>query len=307
MRNNGEIRIVAELGYDPSDEEIFFCRAELSEGLSRPHEMIVICNGDEQSLVDSLNAEGHGAEAGKVITFEELIRGHYERMQSIQLQIMRELVTAPEDRLRDREWLKQRIYSFGTYPWFKHAKYPEEGVAFTKRGLLQVPSEFLDLCLYLSDVRWKGKIHKAIEVGVYRGSSSYILAAILYRNNPDMTYLMVDIEDSLQFFEEMQRLIPSIRKEIPHTSDDFSGQSFDFCFIDADHSYDSMMQDYANVGKYTSQILVFHDIYGHEYDSLNGGTVRGWQEIRELEKDHRILEFSRYPEEWMGLGVVERA
>ncbi len=80
---------------------------------------------------------------------------------------------------------------------------------------------------------------------------------------------------------------------------------FDFCFIDADHSYDGMMRDWENVGRYAKKVVAFHDIYGHEYDALNGGTVRGWQEIRGT-ADGQIREYSRFPERWMGIGVVER-
>lgn len=52
-------------------------------------------------------------------------------------------------------------------------------------------------------------------------------------------------------------------------------------------------------------MCIFHDIYANEYDHENGGTVRGWQEIREEMKAHKIREFTRFPDRWMGIGVVE--
>ena len=168
-------------------------------------------------------------------------------------------------------------------------------------GILQVPDEFIDFCLMLLDRRFEN----AVEIGVASGSSSYIMAALMFRQNPDMVYHMVDIQDHLIDFDRVRQIIPSLRRDIPKSSDDFAGEAFDFCFIDADHSYDGMMRDWMQVGRYTRKLAVIHDIYGHEYDYLNGGTVRGWQEIKEELKDKRIHEFSRFPDKWMGIGAVE--
>lgn len=114
---------------------------------------------------------------------------------------------------------------------------------------------------------------------------------------------MVDIEDKLVHYEEISALIPSLEKCIPHTSYDFAGEAYDFCFIDGDHSYQGMMTDWNNLGQHAG-ITVFHDIYAHEYDEYDGGTVRGWQEIREFTKDRAQTEFTRFPDKWMGIGVV---
>ncbi|WP_034445667.1 class I SAM-dependent methyltransferase [Butyrivibrio sp. AE2032] len=313
LRNNSEIEIVAEIAYDDSDEEIFFKRTSIEEGLAIPHDYVIVCGpgpsmvkGSVEEVAQWLSDNGFSEEVSKVTNVTNLTMAHFEQIQTHQLQVLKELVTASDAQIHDRNWLGERIYSYGINPFFKLAKDPEPGVTWSTCGILQVPSEFLDLCLYLSDDRWKGRIDNAIEVGVWRGASSYILAAILYRGNPQMTYNMVDIYDGLVHFDAVKEIVPSLKKCIPNTSADFAERSFDFCFIDADHSYDGMMGDYMNVGRYASKILVFHDIFGHEYDHLNGGTVRGWQEIKELEKDNKITEFTKYPDFWMGLGVVEK-
>jgi predicted O-methyltransferase YrrM len=313
LRNNGDIEITCEVAFDSADEEIFFKRKDISEGLKTPHDYLVVCGlGDAagENMLEAvkkwLSDNGYSGEVEKVIDISFLTNPHFEQIKSHQLEVLKELVKASDEEIKDREWLKKRLYSYGFNPFFKLAKDPEPGVVFSTCGILQVPTEFLDLCLYLADDRWKGQIDNAIEVGVYRGSSSYILAAILYRSNPQMVYNMVDIADLLVNFDQVKEIIPTLNKCIPNTSDDYIGNAYDFCFIDADHSYDGMMRDYMNVGRYAAKILVFHDIFGHEYDDQNGGTVRGWQEIKQLEKDRKQIEISKYPDFWMGLGVVEK-
>lgn len=289
LRNNGDIEIVAEIGYDLADPEIFGKRMTVEEALACAYDGIVVCG------------DGVAPEGAKVLDLAELTAPHYAQIGQAQMTILKELVEAPPEQLRDREWLKQRIYAYGFYPFFKLVKELETGVTWSTKGVLQVPGEFLDFCLYLTGIC----AERAIEIGVARGGSSYIMAALLYRNNPDLVYHMVDICDDLIAFEQVQAIIPALRKDIPKTSDDFAGQAFDFCFIDADHSYDGMMRDWENVGRYAKKVVAFHDIYGHEYDALNGGTVRGWQEIRGT-ADGQLREYSRFPERWMGIGVVER-
>ena len=87
-------------------------------------------------------------------------------------------------------------------------------------------------------------------------------------------------------------------------SDDYKGESYDFVFIDADHSYDAAMRDYLNVGQYAGKLTVFHDIYAHEYDECNGGTVRMWKEVCELNSGKEKKIFSIYPDQWMGIGCL---
>lgn len=43
--------------------------------------------------------------------------------------------------------------------------------------------------------------------------------------------------------------------------------------------------------KIPKEITVFHDIYAHEYDKLNGGTVRLWKEVCELNQGKLMRTF----------------
>ncbi len=301
LRNNGDIEIVAEVAYEPEDKEIFFRRMSISEGLECEHDAIVVC-GDSIEEASRKIANSAADTDGTVIEdVSDLAKSHFDIMKPVREDILKELVAASDENIHDRKWLSDKICSYGFFPFFKLAKEPGEGIVFSTSGILQVPDEFINLCLFLSDL----KVKSAVEIGVAKGASSYIMAAILSRDNPEMEYHMVDICDTLVGFEEAQRIIPAIRKDIPKTSDDLAGKKFDFCFIDADHSYDGMMSDWYNVGQHAG-ITVFHDVFGHEYDGLNGGTVRGWQEIKGCMDKRFIREFSRYPDKWMGIGIVDR-
>lgn len=301
MRNNGEIDIVAEIAYEPEDPEIFYKRRSVDEVLKCEYDMVVVCSGTIDEARENLRNIGFDAET---IRFEEisiLTEAHFVEIRNKQISILKEIVSVSEDVIRDQEWLRRCLFDYGFYPFFKLAKEPQQGVTWSTVGILQVPDEFVDFCLFLIDRRFDN----AIEIGVAAGASSYIMAALMYRNNPDMIYRMVDINDSLFEFDEVKEIIPTLHKEIPKTSDDFVGEAYDFCFIDADHSYEGMMKDWNNVGRYVKKLAVFHDIYAHEYDEYNGGTVRGWQEIKEIIGQDNIREFSKFPNRWMGIGVVE--
>jgi len=50
----------------------------------------------------------------------------------------------------------------------------------------------------------------------------------------------------------------------------------------------------------------FHDVYAHEYDDENGGTVRMWQEVMQREQGNECRVFSKYPDRWMGIGCVRK-
>lgn len=228
---------------------------------------------------------------------------YYAKQREVQLSIISELLHATEAEITDYEWMLKRVRQYGIHccvnDWRK-----EEKTTWIPHGMLQVPEEFAKYCCMLSTFE---DIKTALEVGVYRGLSSYFMCAVLSRKNPDLIYHMVDIVDALEDYERFSELLPALKKCIPSTSKDYEGQKFDFVFIDADHSYDASIADYDRVGQYANAITVFHDIYAHEYDEENGGTVRMWKEVRErVEKSGEkiIKEFTKYPDQWMGIGCV---
>lgn len=216
----------------------------------------------------------------------------------IQIEVLKKIIAATDEEINNYEWVLNCISEYGIYP-FERAKSVFTNCRYTENGIMQIPSEFAAFCSYISNFY----IKNAIEIGVYRGRSSYIMCAILYRKNKNLKYYMVDIVDQLDHYEVFHSILPCC-KVIPATSEDFKKKSFDFVFIDADHSYDGSMADFINVGQYTNKLVCFHDIFAHEYDKYNGGIAKTWKMVGMYTKDMFTSTFSQFPNQWMGIGVA---
>lgn len=252
------------------------------------------------------DARAIGLQEKELISLEELIKeehleGKYEEdAVSRQIKVIEDILNAADSEISDFQWMYQKVIEYGVF-CFQQRWYRFGGkIQWSACGVLQVPEEFADFCVSLTSL----KIRTAIEIGVYRGRSSYFICAVLMRKNPELKYVLADIWDGLDAFERFHSMLPALEKRIPSTSRDYKGEIFDFVFIDGDHSYGGAMEDFENVGKYSRVIACFHDIYAHEYDGEDGGTVRMWKEVmaRTMDKHHRV--FTNYPEKWMGIGCV---
>lgn len=221
---------------------------------------------------------------------------------NVQLCIIKKILSASDKEVMDIDWMQRTVGGYGIYPFRAEDDYSGTNrIVGSRVGMMQRPKEFSEFCVYLSGM----EVNTAIEVGVFHGKSSYFMCALLARKNPLLVYNMVDIFDSLDNFNEFHELLPQLKKRIPSTSDDYVGQQYDFVFIDGDHSYDASIRDFKNLGQHANKLAAFHDIYAHEYDNLNGGTVRMWKEVMETTQINKHRVFSEYPDEWMGIGVVE--
>lgn len=248
----------------------------------------------------------NSAYADKCFSIDEIVakddRNKYLEYTNVrQLRVIKELLSASDNEISDYDWMYEKVVEYGIFCFNQeHWHEADSRINWAVYGLQQIPKEFASFCNYISGLR----IDSAAEVGVYRGRSTFFICAILARNNPGLRYRMIDIYDRIDDFDVFYEYLPQLEKCIPSSSDDYRDESYDFVFIDADHSYDSSINDYNNLGENANVIVCFHDIYAHEYDNENGGTVRTWKEVMERTEGKEHLVFSEYPDKWMGIGCV---
>ncbi len=223
------------------------------------------------------------------------------RVLSRGLESVRTILASSDKEITSRAFILERIREFG----ISYNEWPEMWQYQSWRnlidfGLVQIPTEFTDYLMMLIRQR---SIKTAIEIGVWRGASSYITCAVLQRLNRDAEYIMVDTEDQTLGFDEFSAHL-NLRKQIPATALDFEGREFDLVFIDGDHSYGGIQRDYVCLGKHAKKVVAFHDIHGREFNHLGGGPVRFWSEFRATNAAKMMVcEFMHSQSPWMGIGV----
>jgi hypothetical protein len=214
------------------------------------------------------------------------------------LRVISRILSSTDDEITNRRFLLDLFYEYGLpqinpaffAPWSKYMN-------ASGFGALQVPSEYIDCLRKLMTLGLKN----GIEIGVYRGGFSYFTAAVLQRVTPEFKLVMVDPLDSLLGFDVFSQKL-NLQKAIPATSDDFKGQTFEFVFIDGDHTYEGAMRDYRNLGVHATKALGFHDIHDHSADA---GTAPVWNVIKsEMCESHEVFEFAHGIERGLGIGLV---
>ena len=271
----------------------------------------IVITTEKQEIDDTRKCivEEYKIDQSKVVSIDELVirsdgvNDYVEYTTERQLAIIKEILEATDEEVADYNWMYDRIIRYGLFCFYDVGwdDIPDD-YHWAVYGLQQLPEEFTGFCNYLSKYRFE----KCAEIGVYRGRSAFILCAVLARNNQNLSYKLIDIVDRIDDFDLFKELLPQLEKCIPSTSENYKGEAFDFVFINADHSYDASISDYNNVGQYACSIVAFHDIYAHEYDHENGGTVRMWREVMERTSDKRHVFFSMKPDKLMGIGCVEQ-
>ena len=265
--------------------------------------LIAACSSSAKCIIENLSAIKVECDKymliGSFVAQYDISKEYYQKERNEQIKIIKEILSASDEELKDYNWMLEKVRRYGirclSMDWMNDSK-----THWSINGILQIPEEFASLCCLLA----KQNIKDAIEIGVWKGLSSYFMCAVLSRINNNLKYYMVDVCDQLEDFEQFFELLPGMKKCIPATSGDFIKDKFDFVFIDADHSYNASIMDWHNVGRNASIITAFHDIYAHEYDQFNGGTVRMWKEICENTCVESRREFVKYPDERMGIGVI---
>lgn len=186
--------------------------------------------------------------------------------------------------------LQEKLYC----DWRGNIYHPDYAHALsTSTGMWQFPDELAELLVFLQDKN----IKTFLNIGTYNGITFNLISDILNKFT-DTTCISIDsmnhnpIKNNKYIYQDT-------------TSVDFKNKRFDLVFIDGDHSYQSVKNDYLNVGQY-AKYCVFHDIddnFIRNDDSLDGGVPRFWEEVKETNK---YIEFNSSKKiiKIMGIGLL---
>ena len=168
-----------------------------------------------------------------------------------------------------------------------------ENYLSTNSGLWQLPEEFADLMVFLSDKN----IKTFLNIGTFNGYSFNVLANFLHSINSTQCITIDPIDHNPIKDEKFEYL--------SDTSDSFVNQQFDLVFIDGLHSYDGVKTDYENVGKF-AKYCIFHDIEDSfilNQPGYNGGVPVFWEEVKKSKKYIEFIDVNK-PVKIMGIGVL---
>ena len=176
-------------------------------------------------------------------------------------------------------------------------------------GLLiwQYPNQFSK---YLCELR-KQKISSYIEIGCRWGGTFILTNEYLKLFNVINKSVAVDIIDSpvLNYcLTNTETQFMKINSHSPEFKEYMHNNFFDLIFIDGDHSYNGVKNDY-EITKNNGKIFVFHDIL----NDMCPGVVQFWNELKHNEGNiYNFFEFTeQYEDVWnntnqtfLGIGLA---
>lgn len=187
------------------------------------------------------------------------------------------------DDLKNNQYLEELIIKLG----FNNENLSEQPKIVKDNGggllIWQYPNQFSKYLCLLS----QQKIHSYIEIGCRWGGTFVLTNEYLKKFNNINKSVAIDIIDSpvLNYcISNNETQFIKINSQSPEFKGYINNNFFDLIFIDGDHTYNGVKNDYEN-SKYSGKIFVFHDII----NDACPGVVYFWNELKNKENDKYIF------------------
>ena len=187
--------------------------------------------------------------------------------------------------------------------------------AYDKYGMMQMAAEVEQFSKFFRDLKCKN----IMEIGTYAGGLFSIMCKLsddngikisvdlpVYENQENTEYYKNFLRDHKKFSANVHFLAADSHKQdtLEKVKQILNGEELDFLFIDGDHSYEGVKQDfhmYKDLVK-DGGYIGFHDINDTEWHrNLNCYVARLWDEIK---GDYETIEFNTKSYA-MGIGVIQ--
>ena len=182
-------------------------------------------------------------------------------------------------------------------------------------GAMQKQEEFANLLSILN----RENLKTTIEIGLGRGGSSWAFSKLRHVTDmiaidlPDGPWGGGQIADSIKYIadntnatytyiagnSQTEAAVEAVRNAL-------EGDLADFLFIDGDHSYAGVKNDYLTYKQFVREggLIAFHDICEHAPET--GCEVKKfWDELKAVLPYDKYSEFICEPTNWGGLGIVK--
>lgn len=198
--------------------------------------------------------------------------------------------------LKNYDVVSNLIRAFGIVQWGPDAFGDDEmfkNSSENMAGIYQTPDQLSKALVYLSDF----EINSYCEVGTFQGGAFVFMSEYLRRFNPKTECLTIDPTHYLN--PEIDEVIRSENYMSFRNvnSDHISGQQFDLCFLDGDHSEKWINKDWENVGKH-AKICMIHDIQELSCPAV----IEFWNKIKTGDSVEFLDHTSQNPSQ--GIGII---
>jgi hypothetical protein len=170
-------------------------------------------------------------------------------------------------------------------------------------GMWQIPRQLAGFLIKLVSL---GNVETFLDIGTCRGATITVIAIFLSRfgiKKIDTVDIINYLHDDLKKkWEELNLPITYIIIPINSSYKDFvSLKMYDVIFIDGNHDYNYVLNDYQIAKNITSKIC-FHDIN----DCFCVDVVRLWNEIKNSKEYQNMYEFTHHSHNYklMGIGLI---